>query len=141
MESRIKDLLEKYWAGESTLQEEAELKAYYREHPSLTSEGKYFRELRHMQSPAQVKFSHPAKAGRKARWSVAAAVTVGVLAAMLIIEDARQQRQFVVEDPQEAYEITRKALLMVSSGLNEGKSYSKELVNINKAQVLITEGE
>lgn len=70
---------------------------------------------------------------------MAAVITAGLLTAVVVLQDARQQRQFVVEDPKEAYEITRKALLMVSSGLNEGKNYSKEISNINRAEEIIIE--
>lgn len=139
MESRTKILLEKYWTGESTLEEEQELKAYFKANPGLTPEGKYFRAISRLKEQPDVRFVHPGKSRRKARWSVAAAVTVGLLAAALVIQDARKQREFAVEDPKEAYEITRKALLMVSSGLNEGKNYSKEITKINKAQQLVTE--
>ena len=139
MESRIKGLLEKYWAGETSIQEEIELKEHFRKNPSLTSEGSYFRELNRLKADPEVKFTHPGRAGRKARWSVAAAVTIGLMAAMMVIQDARKQREFAVEDPKEAFEITRKALLMVSSGLNEGKTYSTEINNLNKAEELIRE--
>ncbi|MFH6984067.1 hypothetical protein [Marinoscillum sp. 108] len=139
MESRIKGLLEKYWAGETSIQEETELKEHFRENPSLTSEGSYFRELNRLKADPEVKFTHPGRAGRKARWSVAAVVTIGLMAAVLVIQDARKQSEFAVEDPKEAFEITRKALLMVSSGLNEGKTYSTEINNLNKAEELIRE--
>jgi len=139
MESRIKELLNKYWAGETSLQEEAELKQYFKENPSLTGEGQYFREVNQFKSKPKVKFSHPGKKQNRARWSVAAAITVGLMAAVLVIQDARKQQEFAVEDPKEAYEITRKALLMVSSGLNQGKTYSKEITKLNEAEDLIME--
>lgn len=138
MESRIKKLSEKYWAGETSLEEEAELKEYYKQNPSLTQEGQYFRQVKQLQNEPNIRFSHPAKIGMRARWSVAAAVTVGLIAAVLVLEDARNQDQFAIEDPQEAYEITKKALMMVSSGLNEGKKYSKEITKLNEAEELVT---
>ena len=139
MESRIKELQEKYWAGESSLAEEAELKAYFKKNPSLSSEGRYWNALRTKQNTSPTRsFKHPGASWRS-KWSVAAAITAGLIAAVLVIQDARSQREFVVEDPQEAYEITRKALLMVSSGLNESKTYSKEIGNINKAKEIISE--
>lgn len=140
MESRIEALLEKYWAGETSIEEEQQLKAHFKKNPSLTPEGKYFRALSgKQQHTAAKKFAHPGKTRTKARWSAAAAVVIGLMTAVLVFQDARKQREFVVEDPQEAYEVTRRALLMVSSGLNEGKAYSKELSKINKARELITE--
>lgn len=138
MESRIEALREKYWKGETTLDEEQELKTYFKENPALSNEGKYFYALgKKQQVNPPATFRHPGKSARRAKWSVAAAVIIGLMAAVLVIQDAKNQREFVVDDPQEAYEITRKALLMVSSGLNEGKTYSKELTNINKAEEII----
>lgn len=142
MESRIEELMEKYWAGDTSIEEEQQLKAHFRQHPSLAPEGQYFRALAGKQQLAVgKKFSHPGHVRKKAQWSAAAAVVVGIMAAVLVFQDARKQREFAVEDPQEAYEITRRALLMVSSGLNEGKTYSKELKGINKARDIITPGD
>jgi len=45
--------------------------------------------------------------------------------------------QFAVEDPKEAFEITRASLMMVSERLNKGKTYSQELDKINKAKEII----
>ncbi|RED99452.1 hypothetical protein [Marinoscillum furvescens] len=137
MESRIKELQEKYWKGESTVSEEQELKAYFQENPSLSPESSYFRGLQKMQTPPKTSFQHPGKTSQKTRWYVAAAVTAGLLTTALVVQDARKQHDFTVDDPKEAFEITQKALLMVSSGLNEGKSYTTELSNINKAQTYL----
>lgn len=141
MESQIEKLVEKYWAGDTSIEEEQRLKAYFQKNPSLTPEGVYFRTIAGKQQEATPKLAHPGKAGNKAQWSAAAAIIIGILAAVLVFQDARKQREYVVEDPKEAYEITRKALLMVSSGLNEGKSYSRQLTKINKAKELIQEDE
>ncbi|WP_421875827.1 hypothetical protein [Marinoscillum sp.] len=140
MESRINKLHAKYWAGETSLAEEAELKAYFKKNPSLSAEGRYWNALDQKQkvTPASA-MKHPNTTSWKSKWSVAAAITVGLIAAILVIQDARNPHEFAVEDPKEAYEITRKALMMVSSGLNEGKIYSQEIANINKAQEKITE--
>ena len=138
MESRMDELVEKYWKGETTLDEERVLKEYFRQNPGLSGEAKYFYALNQKQTTqANRRFHHPGRIAHKTRWSVAATVVVGLLAAVLVFRDAGEQRQFVVEDPKEAYEITRKALLMVSSGLNEGKAYSKELKKLNEAEEII----
>ncbi|MEP4532307.1 MAG: hypothetical protein ABJ004_04425 [Cyclobacteriaceae bacterium] len=141
MESRIKELQEKYWAGETTLAEEAELKAYFKSNPSLTAQGRYFQAVNTKAKKPGVTFKHPRRAGWKSRWSVAAAVLVGIMTAAIVIQDSRSGDNFLVEDPKEAYEITRKALMMVSSGLNEGKTYSKEIGHINKAEQIISDEE
>lgn len=138
MESQIEVLLEKYWAGETTVEEEQKIKAWYRENPALTPESTYFRTLSGKQKVASGKrFAHPAKARRNTHWLAAAVVIVAITAGTLVFQDAKKQREYVVEDPQEAYEITKKALLMVSSGLNEGRTYSEELTRINKAEEII----
>ena len=139
MESPIKSLLEKYWAGDTSLSEEQQIKEHFAENPSLTGDGKYFRAIDNMKSTEKVKFIHPGKSKMKAKWSVAAAITIGLMTALVVLQDAKEQRQFVVEDPQEAYEITRKALLMVSSGLKDGKKYSTQITKINKAEEILIE--
>lgn len=139
MESRIESLLERYWAGESTLEEEKEVKEWFAKNQHMTAEGQYFRQLRQRQNQRPAKpLVHPGRKRSRAQWSVAAAITVGIAAAFFVIKDAQEQREFVVEDPQEAIEITRKALLMVGKGLNEGKVYSNELTRIKDAEELIT---
>jgi hypothetical protein len=53
----------------------------------------------------------------------------------------RQQSssEYTVHDPEIALELTRNALLMVSSGLNEGKDLSTYQLNqINKPKEIIT---
>ena len=141
MESRIEDLITKYWEGESSLQEEAEIKAFFQENPSLTPEGRYFvsltqKEDQNSGAPGR-QFVHPGKSKQRTWLSIAASIVLGITVAFFVIQDARRTQQFVIEDPQEAYEITRKALLMVSSGLNEGSTYSRELKKINDAEKIV----
>lgn len=139
MESRIESLLERYWAGESTLEEEKEVKAWFAKNPHLTADAQYFRQLRQQQNQRpQRPLVHPGRKRSRAQWSVAAAITVGIAAAFFVVKDAQEQREFVVEDPQEAIEITRKALLMIGTGLNEGKVHSSQLTRIKDAEELIT---
>lgn len=139
MESRIEELMAKYWEGKTTLEEEAEIKLFYKENPSLTKSGDYFMNVRKRTSvKSQVKFDHPGKRFSSVRWSAAAAIVIGVMTAVLVLRDANDHSVYTVEDPKEAYEITRKALLMVSSGLNEGTDYSaRELKRINEAEEII----
>jgi len=139
MESRIDLLLKKYWSGETSIDEEAELKDHFKENPAITTEGQYFRGLQKMKEIDNTEFQHPSKSSQRTKWSVAAAVTVGLITAATVFQDAREQRQYVVDDPQEAYAITKKALLMVSSGIKEGKQYSKQITKINKAEELLIE--
>lgn len=142
MASRIEELKKKYWNGQSTINEEEELKAYYAKNPHLSAEGQYFRTLKRKGDQQSFRtFSHPGKKYQRRWLSVAATVLLGISVAFFVIQDARKQREYVIEDPKEAYEITRKALLMVSSGLNEGAEYSSEIKKINKAEEIVTQEE
>lgn len=136
MGSRINELLEKYWAGATTLEEEKEIKAHFAENPSLTPEGQFFRELGRKKD-RKAPHLDIKKPGRSRWLSVAATLVIGFLAAFLVIRDARSQREFVVEDPEKALEITRRALLMVSTELNEGARHTTELKKINKAEEIL----
>ena len=76
-----------------------------------------------------------AKTGTKKKtWiSAAATITVGLMTAFLIINSANKD-PFAVEDPEEAYEATRSALMMIGAGLNEGQTHALELTKFNKAK-------
>ncbi|MEM9328337.1 MAG: hypothetical protein AAGA85_21900 [Bacteroidota bacterium] len=125
----MKELLEKYWRGETSLEEEREIKQHFAEHPSLAPEGRYFQALSDQKKQtADRVWKRPSSV---ARWSVAASVAVGVMVAFLVMKDAENKQPFEVEDPQAALEITRNALMMVSSNLNEGKAYSSGLDKLN----------
>lgn len=129
MEPDIKVLLSKYWNGDTSIEEEKQIKEFFKENRSISPEGMYFKGLEQKQNLTS---SHSWKKPKNfTRWSVAASVSIGLLVALLVFKDASKKEAFVVDDPKEALEITRNALMMVSSGLNEGTSYSAELNRIN----------
>ena len=146
-----KSLLERYWNGETTVQEEAELmKTWSR---TDTSEGHYFSmiaEARRQKS--RLTFSdmqafnqaHQPPAARTAvirpmqRWiASAAAVLLFAIAALGLwqythtADNNALQMAETYEDPYEAYEEVREALAFVSAKLN--KSQSEAMINIKKA--------
>jgi len=137
----IEELLEKYWNGETNLVEEQLIKDHFKQNPQLSNESQYFR---HLESQKKVKYHGEDKGKRKrTAWlSAAATVTVGVLTALLIINDAKKD-PFAIEDPQEALEATRKVLMLIGSELNEGQSHTLGLTRINKAreELMIEEQE
>lgn len=140
MESRIEELLTKYWEGNTSVQEEKLLKDYLRKNQLGTTLSQYSNELHkttNMEPPSS--FKHPGKKQRSTWLSIAASIMLGVSVAFWVINDAQQQRDYVIEDPEEAYLMTRKALFMVSATLNEGASYSEPLTKINEVQDLIKE--
>jgi hypothetical protein len=137
MDLRIEKLKEKYWAGETSNEEEKELKAWFRENPSLTKDSRYFSLLdkKKKESP-EYPFAHPGKNGRSYWWSLAALILVLITVGVFTLRDNSQQ-DYAIEDPTEALEVTRASLMMVSEGLNKGKTYSTELKKINKAKEIV----
>lgn len=139
MDLRIEKLKNKYWAGETSLAEEKELKAYFKKNPSLSKEGDYHLALHKQQNQkAAYSFSHPGKRKYQSWLSAAAAILILLTVGLFMFQADDNQDQYAVDDPKEAYEITRASLLKVSEGLNKGKTYSKELIKINKAKESIT---
>ncbi len=138
MESRIEELLEKYWNGESTLAEEEALREFYSKNPSLTPTGLFFRTLKKStEVTSERPFNKPRKQWISTKYSVAATIILGVIVGGIALQDGGKQDEFEIEDPQEAYEIARQALLKMSSSLNQGQTYSVELKKINKAEEII----
>ncbi len=140
MGSQIDKLMDKYWSGTSTLQEEEELKVYFQQNPSLTPAGLYFRSLKKSAEVESSKpFAHPKRRLKRTWLSVAATILIGITVGAVVWQDASKKNDFEIDDPQEAYEITRKALMLMSSSLNEGQVYASELKKLNKAEQIIKE--
>ena len=140
MDSQIKKLKEKYWAGETSPAEEKELKAYFSSHPSPDAEAKMFRQMDEQKKTGSGRtFTHPGRKIRTGWFSAAAAVIILVTAGLFVWQnDTNNADPYAVDDPQEAYEITRASLMKISEGLNKGKTYTYELTKINKAKETIT---
>ena len=74
-----------------------------------------------------------------------AACLVLVVSAVLVFRTeqrkTRQQQRLAelgtYEDPQQAYEATKKALLLVSAQLNKGKKYTAEIAKISEAEATV----
>ena len=138
MESRIKGLLEKYWQGETSIEEERLIKEYFKNNPNHSGEGQYFGKIKSEKHVFPHKaFEHPGRKIRRVWLSVAAAVIILLISIPFVFNNQTQQDQFEVDNPAEALEITRASLQMVSNGLNKGKTYSNELVKFNEAKTII----
>lgn len=133
MEPEMDQLLDKYWKGETTVEEERLVKAHFAKAKDLSPTAQYFKSI-HQQQQLKAEGISWKKKSNYTRFSAAATIIIGLLVAFLTIENNPKKTQYVVEidDPQEALEITRNALMMISGGLNEGKQYSEELKKINK---------
>ncbi|MEA3445939.1 MAG: hypothetical protein U9R19_14565 [Bacteroidota bacterium] len=140
MESRIKELQEKYWAGETNVEEEKILKDYFRNEESATPEANYFDYLNQTgEQKLPVEFKIPGRKISLPKWFLAAAITIGIVIGVSFIRNMQVQNEFLVEDPQKAMEITRQALMTISSGMNKGVAYADNLEKFYKAQEIISE--
>lgn len=152
-----KTLIEKYFAGETTLEEEKHLKAYFRNEASVEDGLKryipLFRFFKDEQArglsadfeqQVTTKLSTPARRFhlKPIRIAVAAAITALVLVAatLVYIEVNRTPEtapvaaidwsKYEPKTPEEAYKITRAALMKVSSGMNRGVGLAAEKVDV-----------
>lgn len=131
MGSQIDKLLEKYWNGETSLEEEAVIKDHFKKNPSLASDGHYFRYLarqKEVQYEGKKSFRN-----HKAWLSAAATISIGLITAVLVFNDAKKD-PFAIDDPEKALRATKEALMMIGSELNEGQSHTLELRKFNKAE-------
>ena len=132
MGSQIDTLLDKYWKGETTLEEEKQIKGYFKNNPSLSAEGSYFWALR-KKKQQRFEGSKTTAKNKKAWFSAAATVTIGLITAILVLNDAKKD-PFAIEDPEKALQATKEALIMIGSELKQGQNHTMELIKINKAK-------
>ena len=131
MGSQIDELLEKYWNGETSLEEEKVLKKHFKSNPALSNESHYFRYLSKQKT---VTYEGSKNRNRTRTWiSAAATVTIGVITAALVFNDAKKD-PFAIEDPEKAFEATKNALMMIGGELQQGQNHTLELTKFNKAK-------
>lgn len=153
---RIETLLERYWSCVSTLEEEEELrkffssenvpdhlkeyenlfKYYEAEKKSISLDSTFDLEL-----VEKIKSQKPSNKSRRIVFNylkVAAAVAMVMVASFLfrqnLAPENRPELMGTYEDPQEAYEETKRVLMLVASKLNKGKKYTETLSNFNEAE-------
>jgi len=138
MDLQTEKLLEKYWRGETSVAEEKKIKAYFQQHPGETMEAQYFSNTAKAANVKSGKtFEHPGNKSRRIWLSVAAALLIGLISIPFLLNQEKAPEPYAVQDPMEAFEVTRASLQMVSNGLNKGKTYSKELTKFNEATQII----
>jgi len=151
---RIDELLSKYWNCETSLEEEQQLRAYFSggDIPEQWKETaalfRYF-EVSKTKSVNDVAFDGQAmnnvRAPKKGVWRlmqnsmrIAAGVAVLMMAVWFVRKEVRQTTpQEVVDtydDPQLAFEETKKALLMISKGFGTAEKQAKKIDMFNEAQ-------
>jgi hypothetical protein len=149
--------LQRYWSGDTTLEEEAQLREYFngndipeelRETAALF---RYFRENK-KKSLSDISFDrvvidkihgHPVKRGKVVgllynAMRIAAGVAVVMVATWFIRNEVRKTTpQEVVDtydDPKLAFEETKKALMMISKSFGTAESQTKKINMFNEAQ-------
>lgn len=155
--SNMDELVNRYWAGELTNAEEGKLKDYFRyskvpEH--LADTAAYFRAMEQEKTEkvlddsfdqelmAAIQPERPVRRLRNFNFSrIAAAVIVlfGVTFALYYMTGAADTSTPNVivdtyDDPEEAYEQVKGALMMMSTNMNFGMDYSQKLTKFSEAE-------
>jgi hypothetical protein len=153
----IEEILERYWEGESTLEEEKLLRTYFRSDTvspdhlpykdlfsfyDKASEKRYTGSLNVPDTINQT--SHRTKILTITRRVISAAAVLTLLVASLFIirnqiSEKTGQEDYVYEisDPDEALEVTLQALTLVSGKLDKGASTMiNGMQNVEKANIL-----
>jgi hypothetical protein len=138
----IDDLLEKYWDGNTTLEEEVLLKNYFKsnevipKHTTFKPLFDYFEKMSEVTYPDQDviknKNNHtPILSIKNAIRAIAAVLVLIISATQLLKIDLNSTKQDKlaqsfhhndeIEDPEEALRITKQALAMVSQKINKSK--------------------
>jgi hypothetical protein len=146
----IEHILEKYWAGETSIEEERHLKAYFAK-GNVDERFRYaipfFQTLREERAVQMTALVTPMRASSSWRRWAAAAALVGAMAiaGWHAIGEHRTQiaaqaklNTDTYEDPEKAAAEIKAALALVSSKINKGKKQMKKgLQKIDKADKFI----
>ena len=164
MDSRkLEELVKKYWDCETSLEEEQQLREYFcgkdvpeqwRETASLF---RYFDEQKNksvevdfntetQSQVREIKVPQQPKKGKVVRlfynaMRIAAGVAVLVLAVYFVRQEIRDENPVALEDtyddPKQAFEETKKALMMISKGFGSAEQQAKKINVFNEAQETI----
>jgi len=148
---RRKELIDKYWEGRTSLAEEHELKtAFSTSTPDDINEedGLYFSTLSKFgQLETDTFFDDeilskiraldqpkPWQMRLRRYWQIAAAVALLLSVSIFLAKRSAPSMDDLaaVEDPREAFEITKQALLLISTELNKGATYTYALDEFNE---------
>jgi hypothetical protein len=153
--NRIENLLNKYWNCETSLEEEQQLREYFKggDIPEQWKETaalfRYFEENKKRTlndvafDAAVMQNVQPQKKGKLVKlfynsMRIAAGIAVLVMAVWFVRKEVRdttpQEVVDTYDDPQLAFEETKKALLMISKSFGTAESQAKKLNMFNEAQ-------
>ncbi|MFD0999791.1 hypothetical protein ACFQ21_10750 [Ohtaekwangia kribbensis] len=153
--NRIENLLSKYWNCETSLEEEQQLREYFKggDIPEQWKETaalfRYFEENKKKTlndvafDAAIIQNVQPQKKGKLVKlfynsMRIAAGIAVLVMAVWFVRKEVRdttpQEVVDTYDDPQLAFEETKKALLMISKSFGTAENQAKKLNMFNEAQ-------
>lgn len=157
---RIEQLLDKYWECETSIDEENELREFF-SHQEVPDQWKetallfqYFNEECKQKSLGMDfdesvlhTINNPPSAAKQGKLvqlfnryaRVAAVLLILVAVSFVVTRTLQKQQQKVVladtyESPEDAFEETKKALLMISKNIGKGKEQAMKLTKFSKAE-------
>ena len=158
--NRIDILLNKYWETETSLEEEKELRDFFANHADESKWAheaalfRYFEETRNSGQLGEF-FDHRileeiskeennvGKGKVRQLWlnigKVAAVILILVSAVYVSVVDFKDKKEEIselgtIEDPQKAYEETKRALMMISQSMGKGTSQAQKVSIFHEAQ-------
>ena len=151
MNKGIDNILDKYWNGESTLQEEAQLRAYFNsdevaeEHRELSPLFQYFEAEATKTYDFEPDLSFTKSSGSKIRFLIPKIIAIAASLVLLFTvskqwvssaEDTVYKNKYTeLQDPQEALDITLDALGFVSHKIDKGTQELSHIKEIEKTAV------
>lgn len=158
---KLNELLQKYWNCKTTLEEEHELRTYFRSNvpESLKDTASLFRyfnqQKNHTISDASFerklrKAVHAGPGGKMASlvynsMRIAAGIIVLVMAVWLVRLEIRKsapvEMSDTYDDPKMAFEETKKALMMISRSFSTAEEHARKINVFNEAQQDIQQEE
>lgn len=158
-EKRINEILDRYWTGETSLEEEADLRKYFAQ-SDLPAEHEQFRtlfgfyakeaerqmpegEVRSTQSAVRSQITRAHSFTRSILIASIAAAFALLISFSIFFTPQQQDHNHIsltadsFDDPEEAYEAARKALLLVSARLNAGKKFQQEFRPIRRVSEIL----
>jgi len=155
----IEHLLEKYWACETSLEEEIEIKNFFNQEEipeHLQQHAPLFKYLKEESTNPTLDEAfdqeilqalEPNKAGKQVKmetWyepylKVAAVLVVILVASFALTRFLNQQEEQALladtyENPEDAFEETKKALLLISKNIGKGRAQTQKIANFHQAE-------
>lgn len=136
MELQIEKLKQKYWKGKTSIEEEKILKKHFQNDSSKKTETGFFAEIAKRKAiESNKEFSLPQRKSRLIWQITTVAASILILITFAIgLDNFNSKNLYTIDDPKQAYKISRQALMLISTELNKGKIYSSEINKINEVK-------